>query len=363
MTFSLVVLTRYGTLGASSRLRFFQYLASMQQQTPGLDVQWQPLLDDQYLTLLYAKQPTRYTALSAYAKRAWFFLRHRAKPAQVHWIEKELWPWAPAWLELWVLGSRRYVIDLDDAIFHNYDLHRSAWVRRVYGRKIDHVMRHAALVVAGNPYLASRAMAAGAKQVRVLPTVIDTARYAPQQTVRDSSPVKIVWIGSMSTARYLQDLAAPLQAVAAQHAIELLVIGANVNIDGVVCRSIPWQEATEAAAIAQADIGIMPLRDSPWEQGKCGYKLIQYMGCGLPVVASAVGANVDIVDDQGNGFLVTDNNGWARALLDLVQNPTLRQRMGAAGRARVDARYSLTVTAPRLHDWLAEVARGETPLP
>jgi glycosyltransferase involved in cell wall biosynthesis len=362
MTQNLIVLTRYGALGASSRLRFLQYLPFLRVTSPTFEVTWQPLLNDSYLRKLYAKKSTRLAVIASYARRAWFLMQHRAKPFEVLWIEKELWPWVPAWLELWALGSQRYVMDLDDAIFHNYDMHAKAWVRRAYGRKIDKLMRHASLVVAGNAYLAARAVDAGAKHVRVLPTVIDPARYASMTSMRPNEPVRVVWIGSMSTATYLQDITKALQAVAARHSVELLVIGASISIPGLVCRCVPWQEDTETQAIAQGDIGIMPLRDSPWELGKCGYKLIQYMGCGLPVVASAVGANMAIVDHERNGFLVTNISSWTDALTALVQEPSLRQRMGREGRHRMEAQYSLTVTAPSLHRWLCDIARGEAPL-
>jgi glycosyltransferase involved in cell wall biosynthesis len=104
--------------------------------------------------------------------------------------------------------------------------------------------------------------------------------------------------------------------------------------------------------IARMDIGIMPLLDSPWERGKCGYKIIQYMACGLPVVASPVGANVDIVRDGENGLLAADDAAWRHALERLIANPALRARMGRAGRALVETEYSLMVQAPRLADIL-----------
>jgi glycosyltransferase involved in cell wall biosynthesis len=106
--------------------------------------------------------------------------------------------------------------------------------------------------------------------------------------------------------------------------------------------------------IARMDIGIMPLRDGPWERGKCGYKIIQYMACGLPVVASAVGANVDIVRHGEDGFLATDAVAWRDSLEQLIESPSLRMRMGRAGRARVESEYSLAVQAPRLANVLRD---------
>jgi glycosyltransferase involved in cell wall biosynthesis len=100
----------------------------------------------------------------------------------------------------------------------------------------------------------------------------------------------------------------------------------------------------------------MPLPDTPWMRGKCGYKLIQYMACGLPVVASPVGVNADIVEHGVNGFLVETPDDWSRALKTLIGNPDLRRQMGAAGRKRVEERYSLQVYGPRVASLLSEIA-------
>jgi len=100
----------------------------------------------------------------------------------------------------------------------------------------------------------------------------------------------------------------------------------------------------------------MPLLDSPWERGKCGYKLIQYMACGLPVVASPVGVNASIVRDGVNGFWSHDAQSWACALEKLLTDASLRERMGAEGRQKVERDYCLQVTAPRLAVWLNKVA-------
>ena len=116
----------------------------------------------------------------------------------------------------------------------------------------------------------------------------------------------------------------------------------------------PWSEAGEIAAVQLMDIGIMPLPDAPWARGKCGYKLIQYMACGLPVVASPVGVNSDIVEVGVSGLLATDTGQWRTALTRLIDDSALRAAMGAAGRRRAVESYSLQSHAPRL----VEIMRG-----
>ncbi len=121
-----------------------------------------------------------------------------------------------------------------------------------------------------------------------------------------------------------------------------------------------WSEDTEVARRQDMDIGIMPLTDTPWARGKCGYKLIQYMACGLPVIASPVGVNAEIVEHGVNGFLATTEAEWREALVTLLRDPELRRKMGAEGRRKVEAQYSLQVWGPRVAMMLKEVAeRGK----
>lgn len=345
----ILALPRYGRLGASSRVRFYQYIDRFVDD--GFRIETSALLDDDYLQRKYSGLGVLSLIAKGYARRMGCLIASRGEDAI--WVEKELWPWMPTALEMAALAGRQLVLDFDDAIFHNYDLHSSALLRRLFDRKIDTLMCRANLVTAGNEYLALRARAAGAKRVELLPTVIDLDRYpwpAPRRPA-DRRTV-IVWIGSPATVHYLQQLAGPLARLAAGSDIELHVIGARLELPGVRCLHIPWAEAGEVAAISAGDIGIMPLLDSPWERGKCGYKLIQYMACGLPVVASPVGVNRNIVSDGGNGFLAGDDEAWVQALTRLVADADLRKRLGEAGRRRVEDEYCLQVTGPRLSGWL-----------
>ena len=158
---------------------------------------------------------------------------------QAFWIEKEALPWLPLWLEKWALGGVPYVLDYDDAVFHQYDQHSSYWVRSLMGRRIDGLMKGASLVIAGNSYLAARALQAGAIRVEVLPTVIDLERYpkpAAHSSLVGSRLPRIVWIGSPTTVVYLSHLAEPLRALYVQIPFQLRVIGC-ANFVGTLIRS------------------------------------------------------------------------------------------------------------------------------
>jgi glycosyltransferase involved in cell wall biosynthesis len=313
-----------------------------------------PLFDDAMLLRKY--QSGGYSLLdllSAYLQRIQILIR--GHQFDLVWIEKEALPWLPVWFERLLLRGKPYVLDFDDAIFHNYDLHRTAWVRHVYGQRIDRLMESARLVIAGNRYLADRAAAAGAQCVKVIPTVVDLARYVPKSTYFNAQKPRIVWIGSPSTVQYLLDLAEPLGALAKRQPFTLRVIGGGaLTMASVDVEALPWSDETEATLIAECDIGIMPLRDTPWEQGKCAYKLIQYMACGLPTVASPIGANREVVVEGKTGLFADTPSAWLETLERLLCDAALRQRLGQAGRVRVEAEYCLQQTAPRLVRILTE---------
>jgi len=267
----------------------------------------------------------------------------------VLWIEYELLPWLPAWAEGLLGGfGLPYLVDYDDAVFHRYDLHRSGLVRTILGKKIDAIMRKATLVTVGNDYLADRAHRAGAKRVEHLPTVVDLKRYHTAPGT-GNSVYTIGWIGSPTTAPYLRLVRPALAEVCGKHGGRLVVVGGppEMALDGVLTIGRPWSEETEVAEVQRFDVGILPLPDEPWERGKCGYKLIQYMACGRPVVASPVGVNRQIVEQGTNGFLASTISEWIKALGALRDSP-LRERMGRAGRAKVERNFSVQVTAPRL---------------
>jgi glycosyltransferase involved in cell wall biosynthesis len=351
----VLFLTKYAHNGASSRYRVFQYLPWFEQA--GIVCRVEPLFDEIYLTHRY--QTGRWwlrDILGALFRRLFILLTVRRFDLVV--VEYEVLPYffaLPERLLSWM--GVPYVVDYDDAIFHQYDQHRSGLIRRLLGNKIAHVMRGAHLVTAGNAYLADYARRAGAPRIEIIPTVIDLARYpAPPAKPACAEPLTIGWIGSPSTAKYLQAIAPVLALACADGKARVRLIGSGqVDLPGVPLEVLPWDEATEVDELRRFDVGIMPLPDEPWERGKCGFKLIQYMACGLPVIASPVGVNREIVEPGVNGYLTETTEEWAQALRTLLDNASLRQRMGEAGRLKVETHYSLQVTGPRLAELIKSV--------
>lgn len=357
----VLFLTRYDRLGASSRQRCFLYQEAL--RAAGIAAEVSPFLGDGYLRRRYAGgRPGLLRILGCYLRRLAALLR--ARRYDLVWIEKEALPWLPASCEglLLKLAGAPVVVDYDDATFHLYDRHANPLVQRLLRGKIGQVMRAAQVVAAGNAYLAAHARAAGARQVIELPTVVDLRRYpaAPRPPQAGwQAPFLIGWIGSPVTSPYLDLLRPALVELAARVPFRLMLIGAAPDVlSDFPAERIAWSAEDEAAQIARCDVGVMPLPDRPWERGKCGYKLIQFMACWLPVVASPIGANCDILRPGETGFLAGDPAQWGQALTTLAGDPGLRDRLGRAGRRRVEALYSLEFAAPRFLALLRGAAAG-----
>ena len=341
----VLALPRYTHKGASSRVRTLQYIDELSRR--GIEFRLESLLDDVYLEDLYAGRRTQWRRVArAYAQRA--SLRGMVGSFDVVWLEKEAFPWLPAATERLLLNGVPTVVDYDDAIFHRYDQHRLRWVRAALGNKIDAVMHHAAVVIAGNDYLAEQARGAGARRIEIVPTAVDLRRYPIRGLSRVDARFTVGWIGTPQTAGYLTEIAPALQRFHRLGGVRYVFVGCPAGLEfGVPYEARAWSEATEASDLASFDCGLMPLRDGPFERGKCGYKLIQYMACGVPVVASPVGANRQIVTSS-NGFLPTTIDAWFDALRTLRADEIAARRMGASGRELVEAKYSMQVNAPRL---------------
>lgn len=354
MAMRVLLLSRYGSMGASSRVRYLQYLPYFRSQ--GVNVSVVPLFSDRYVRALYEDGARHWEIIAGYWLRVVTLFQVRRFELLI--VEKELFPFLPAVVERFLrLMKVPYLVDYDDALFHRYDCHSNILVRWFLGRKIDVVMCHAAAVVAGNDYLADRARKAGAQCIEVIPTVVDTDRYKPRSYAVNEKPV-IGWIGTPNTSHYLEPLLPVFQQLHKEKPVRFVAIGARMEaFVGTPVEVHSWSEEAEVKAIQQFDIGIMPLEDSPWERGKCGYKLIQYMACGLPVVASHVGVNQQIVEHGSNGFLANNLYEWEQTLRCLLNDVELRRVMGCKGREQVEAWYSLQVQAPRLERMLRVAMR------
>jgi glycosyltransferase involved in cell wall biosynthesis len=271
-----------------------------------------------------------------------------------------------AFLERRIARSRaRLVFDFDDAIWVpavSEANKRFGWLKSP--ARVAEAVRASALVIAGNRYLASWAEQ-HSDRVVVVPTTIDTDEYrVAARPSRVEAPPCIGWSGSFSTLAHFETALPVLRRLRQRFGagVRFKLIGdasyrnAELGIEG-----LPWRHETELADLADIDIGIMPLPDDEWSRGKCGLKGLQYMALGIPTVMSPVGVNSEIVQDGADGFLPRAEDEWVERLASLVQDAALRARLGLAGRATVEQRYSRRAWRERYCDLLAATARGEAP--
>jgi glycosyltransferase involved in cell wall biosynthesis len=130
------------------------------------------------------------------------------------------------------------------------------------------------------------------------------------------------------------------------HDVEVVIISnkpPSFSFPGL--RYVPWIENTEVDDLLQLDIGLMPLQQDPWCEGKCGFKLIQYLSLGIPAIASPVGVNKNIIENGVTGYLCETEAQWLSALSALIIDPNARQRMGNAGRVKIENDYSIKAHA------------------
>lgn len=346
--------TRYSRQAASTRQRLLQYLPRLHDA--GIEVEHHALLDDDYVqSLASGRSYPKAKIAAAY----WDRLRHMAAggSSDIVWIYVELFPYIPALIERMATLRKRVIYDMDDAFFHRYDDSANSLVRGLLGGKHAQLLSHAAASTCGNQYLRDYAAQYCANSM-ILPTVVDTDVYRPVDK-RAGKRVAIGWIGSPTTWPNVRPLLPLLRELCAGGEVSVRVVGAGAAATGdhfPGLELVDWSESTEVAEVQRMDIGIMPLVDSPFERGKSGYKLIQYMACGLPAVASPVGVNRTIVADGTNGFLATSEAEWRNALARLIADRDLRRTFGAKGRELVETAYSLNSQAPRLIDLIQSVA-------
>jgi glycosyltransferase involved in cell wall biosynthesis len=254
-------------------------------------------------------------------------------------------------------AARRIVYDFDDAIYLGKpgpgDAPDVSFWRR---SKFAATCRAADLVVAGSPVLGQEAKR-WARRVAVVPTAVDVSRYA---TNGPRTGNRLVWIGQPGNLPYLELIRPVLQKLSRELP--------NLTLR-VICNRFPrwpelrmerllWSAATESAALATSDVGVMPLPEDAWAAGKGAFKLLQYMAAGLPAVASPIGMNRTVVLEGATGYLAADPQAWLDSLRLLLRSPEKRRVMGEIARRRVEREYDLRVIAPKVAE-LYEVTTPE----
>lgn len=265
-----------------------------------------------------------------------------------------------SWFDILLLRilAKRIVFDFDDAIYYRQDRQKENSARF---RKFTRMVQKADLIIAGNRVLAKQAEQYN-KSVVIIPSAVETRQVATKDYSSQASDSTIIgWVGTEMNLAYLALLEPVLQKLAAEYSIVLRIIcNKPITLTGVEVQFIPWQLETQEAEIAQFDIGVMPLPDSEHAAGKCGYKALQYMAAAVPAVASDVGVNSEIITDGEDGLIAAHIDDFYQKLKYLIEHPEQRQRIGLAGRRRVEGDFSIEVVGKQLADSLKALATGQS---
>ncbi len=303
----------------------------------------QPFLDEHTYQIIYKKGNTTaklFAVLKGFARR--FAALLSLSSYNYVFVHREAAPLGPPVFE-WIIAKlfrKKIIYDFDDAIWIADDgnaiskLFKATWKVRV-------ICSLAYKVAGGNEYLCNYAKQYNSNVV-LLPTSVDIQNQHNQIKDQQVQRVVIGWTGSHSTLKYLQPIISVLQKLVSTLNVEFIVIcnkRPDFEVQGLTF--IPWNERTEIDDLLQMNIGIMPLQEDAWSEGKCGFKIIQYLALGIPAVASPVGVNKKIIEPNRNGFLCTSEKEWEDALTFLISNANERTRMGANGRRKIVEQYSV----------------------
>jgi glycosyltransferase involved in cell wall biosynthesis len=347
-------------VNAGARYRVHKYLPYLEAANIGYTV-YGPMSNRLFTVLNQTRNPIKkilYYVIS-FALRLWqlpqVFLY------DVIFIHQGLIYLGPPFLEKLIAMVRSKIIfDADDANFARpryatglgarlYDRERTAKLCKLASHVIVSVEFLRNYVVKYNPH------------VSIIPTSIDLEKYTPKDAQAVNPRVVIGWAGTAPGLTYLRDLGPVFRRLWESYDFELRIVSSeSLELTGVDVGFRRWSLQNEIDDLREFDIGIMPLPDGPFEQGKGGFKLIQYMGVGLPVVCSPVGINAQIVVDGANGFLANSEEEWFEKLSALIHNPQLRTTVGRKGRESLTGRFTIEANAPKFIDIINAVA-GRNP--
>jgi glycosyltransferase involved in cell wall biosynthesis len=330
-------------IAPSQRFRFEQYFDILKENHFQFDIE--SFWSEKSWSLLYQQNHVMGKAMAlihGFLKR--FVLLFKTHGYQVVFIHREALPLGPPIIEYVIskILKKRIIYDFDDAIWLPNTSEQNSLVRKLkYHRKIKYICKWSWKVSCGNDFLADFAKKFNPR-VYINPTTIDTSYHKPKIKSSSNQQIVIGWTGTHSTTKYLTPLVSILKELGYKYSIKILIISdQKPDWDFSNYDFIKWNKEKEIEQLDSIDIGIMPLDDSVWEKGKCGFKALQYMAMKKPAIVSNVGENKNMIDQGVNAFLCDNSEDWLRYLTDLISSESLRKSIGEEGRKKVIESYSV----------------------
>jgi hypothetical protein len=356
---SIVYFTKYTEKGPSSRYRSFQYKSYLESH---FNLEYYALFNDDYIENLYTHKKTNYVQIFvAYYKRILRVLKLLGTD-KIVFIEYELFPFFPPIFEYLLYKTKvRFVLDYDDAIFHNYDLHPNFIVRALFKNKIPTIARKARFIITGSPYL-TNFFFNFSTHVTEIPTSILYQKYAEYNgNEGKNQSIAVGWIGSRSTSKNFVFIEGIVDAITSKYPnIEFKLMGFDIHLrNGLQSKNIKffgWSETDELPFLDSIDIGIMPLIESSGNKGKCGFKLIQYMAMGKPTISSPFEAHFKINRD-GHNMFANSMNEWFDSIEYFINNMDYFRHVGTYNKEIIKKYYSVESNKSQYLDLFNKISK------
>lgn len=344
---NILFIVPYPKEGPSNRFRVEQYLPYLSRD--GYQYCLRPFWNSKAYQILYKKghyfKKILYLFLGIFNR---FIDISSIFKYDAVFIHREACPFGPPFFE-WLIYrfNKPIIFDFDDAIFlQNFNPANSIYRFLKFPSKTKKIIKMSKKVIVANKFLEEFASEFN-PCVHIIPTPIDTEKFTIAK--RDSKEITIGWIGSPTTAPYLNLVFNAMQELSKKYDFILKTVGTGspFSIPGVKIDNYDWDLEREIHDFQCIDIGIYPLPDTLWVRGKAAFKAIQYMAVGVPVVASPVGMTKDLIQDGINGFLAGSEEEWIEKISRLIEDSDLRRKIGLSGRKTVEERFSVDVNAPK----------------
>ena len=342
--------TKYDRMSASVRERFYNYKSILKKKNYKIEVK--PLINDKLFYSRIIKGKPNYIFFTIQILKRIINVIFQKKNVVV--IQHELLPYLPSFLESYLYYRNiPFIIDIDDAVFHQYDTSKNLIVNFFLKKKFINIFKKSSSVFAGNLYLLKHAKKQGAKKSFIFPTVVNIQ----SKNFIKKKQFTVVWIGSPSTTKYINDLKIIIKKLSTNHDVNFRIIGSKncLIYPNKKINFFEWNLKNENRLIAECHLGIMPLKNSLWENGKCGYKLLQYMKHGLPILASPVGVNKQILEHGKNGYFAKNNSEWVKYILKLKKNYKLSKKLGRNGKNKILKDFSKNVYENEYYKKISEI--------
>ena len=350
---NLIFYTKYGNQSASTRYRFNAYEKILKNNN--YNVIKKPLFDKNFFdNKIFDNKINFFRVILNYLLRL-LDISLRKKPF-IAIIHIELFPFLSIIGEL-ILHIRGipYIVDIDDAVYHRFDNY--SFLKKIIYFKFKKIVEMSSGVFAGSRYHMNF-FKKNNHNLTYMPTVINSNEYFTKRNNVKFETFTIIWIGTPSTSIYLKEVVPIFKELKKIFDIQIILIGiGNLTIKNLDYLSIPWEENREIEFLSKSHLGIMPLKSENWSLGKCGFKILQYMGAGIPVVASGVGVNNEIIQNGENGFLVNHKNDWFNKIKLLIENKEICEKFSINGYNTVKEKYDINILKNTYLESINEVTR------